>query len=49
MASSIRLINRDINSKSSAIKRFEREEGRKATTIEKSRICSEFYGVYFKY
>lgn len=45
----MRSIHKDINAKATSIKRFERENNRKATTIEKQRILLEWYDVYFKF
>ena len=45
----MRSIHIDINSKSTAIKRFERENNRKSTIIERQRILLEWYGIYFKF
>jgi hypothetical protein len=42
-------IHKGINSKATALKRFEREEDRKPSVIEIQRICLEWYGVYFKF
>jgi len=44
MTNSIKLINRDINSKARAIRIFEKAEGRTSTILERIQICSEFYG-----
>jgi hypothetical protein len=44
----MRPVHSDINAKATAIKRFEREEGRKATMLDIQIIMLEWYGVYFK-